>query len=64
LGEDGATLGCLAEVEHLRQVVTNGTSANEQVRIYREALASGAPKTAALRAVVDWAARTTIQANG
>ena len=59
LAPDGEALGCLGEFDHLRQVVTNGTSADEQVRIYRGALEKGETKTQALRDVVDWAARTT-----
>jgi carboxylate-amine ligase len=63
LADDGASLGCSDEFEHLRQVAAQGTSADEQVRVYRSALDAGQTKTEALRAVVDWAALTT-QARG
>ena len=59
LAPDGAALDCLDEFEHLRHIAANGTSADKQVDVYRAALESSQTKTAALREVVDWAARTT-----
>ena len=52
--EDAAALGCTAEVAHARTILTTGTSAHAQVRVYEEAVAAGAEKKEALQAVVDW----------
>ncbi len=51
--EEAEKLGSRAEVEHLRRIVAEGTSADRQLAVYDEAIASGADKAAALRAVVD-----------
>lgn len=51
--KDADELGCVAEVEHAREIVARGTSADRQLRAYREALAAGADDQQALRAVVD-----------
>ncbi len=47
-------LGCLAEVEHARVIVRRGSSADQQLRTYQEALANGASDREAQIAVVDW----------
>jgi glutamate---cysteine ligase / carboxylate-amine ligase len=47
-------LGCLAEVEHARTIARRGTSADHQLRVYNDALASGADDHEAKVAVVDW----------
>lgn len=52
-------LGCLAEVEHARTIVREGTSADRQLAAYREATAAGAGPEEALRAVVDRIAADT-----
>lgn len=54
VGEDSAHFGCVAEIEHARTILTRGTSAHAQRRIYAEALAAGATKGEALNAVIDW----------
>ncbi|MDP6706984.1 MAG: carboxylate-amine ligase [Alphaproteobacteria bacterium] len=51
---DAERLGCLAEVEHTREIVRRGTSAQHQLRVYAEALAAGAGEHEAFQAVVDW----------
>jgi carboxylate-amine ligase len=51
---DAIELGCLPEVEHGRQIVANGTSAHEQLRIYYEIVDGGGSDEEALYAVVDW----------
>jgi glutamate---cysteine ligase / carboxylate-amine ligase len=51
--EDAAALGCQAEVARAREIVANGTSADRQLACLREALARGATREEALRAVVD-----------
>jgi glutamate---cysteine ligase / carboxylate-amine ligase len=54
VAEDAAYFGCAAEIAHARTILTRGTSAHAQRRIYEAALAGGAAKRAALAAVVDW----------
>ncbi len=58
--EDAEELGCLAEVEHAREIVARGTSAHTQRHVYNAALAAGADKEEALRAVVDWLIDETV----
>ena len=53
VGEDSDRLGCRAEIEAARGIVSRGTSAHRQIAAYQEALASGATPADALRAVVD-----------
>ena len=57
--EDAGELGCSAELEHLRTIVKDGTSAHRQIRIYEEARAAGASEREALQAVVDLLVRET-----
>ncbi len=47
-------LGCLAEVEHARTIARRGTSSDEQLRVYNEALSRGVSDHDAQVAVVDW----------
>jgi carboxylate-amine ligase len=54
LREDAVELGCLAEIEGLREILERGTSAHRQLRIYERALQSGADEKEAFDAVVDW----------
>ncbi len=58
--DDAEELGCLAEVEHAREIVARGTSAHTQRHVYNAALAAGAEKDEALRAVVDWLIEETV----
>ena len=51
--KDADELGCVAEVEHAREIVARGTSADRQLRVYEEAVAAGADDPQALQAVVD-----------
>ncbi len=51
--EDAEALGCTAEIEHLRAIVANGTSADRQVATYEAARTSGSSHDDALKAVVD-----------
>ena len=50
--EDADALGCLKEVAHARQIITNGTSADRQLATYHETRASGQDDAASLRQVV------------
>jgi carboxylate-amine ligase len=52
--EDAEALGCLPEIEGLREILRRGTSAHRQVRVYEEVLQAGATESEALAAVVDW----------
>jgi len=54
LREDALELGCLPEIEGLREILERGTSAHRQLRIYEAALQSGADEREAFGAVVDW----------
>ncbi|MGQ7847485.1 carboxylate-amine ligase [Granulosicoccus sp. 3-233] len=47
-------LGCIREVEHAREIARRGSSSDQQLRIYHEALAKGASDREAQMAVVDW----------
>ena len=47
-------LGCIDEVEHTRAIARRGSSADQQLAVYREALENGADEHAAQVAVVDW----------
>ncbi len=53
LAADAAELGVVAEVEHARDIVAEGTSAHRQLSTYNQAIDSGADEREALRAVVD-----------
>ncbi len=51
---DAEAFGCLREVEHAREIVRRGTSAQRQIRIHAQARARGATEREALQAVVEW----------
>ncbi|NNF69256.1 MAG: carboxylate-amine ligase [Acidimicrobiia bacterium] len=57
--EDAEAFDCVAEVEHAREIVRRGTSADSQLGTYRKALARGATHDEALQAVVDWLVEET-----
>lgn len=59
--EDATALGCLAEVQNARNIVSRGTSADQQRTAYEKALAEGADKADALKAVVDFLIEETLQ---
>lgn len=52
--EDARRLECEAALRHLGTIFARGTSAHEQLAIYRARREDGASTTEALRAVVDW----------
>ena len=58
---DAKELGCMAELEHIRTIVSRGTSASQQREIYSDGINSGLDKREALNAVVDWLAQTTLE---
>ena len=51
--EDAERLNCVAEVEHAREIVRRGTSAQRQLAVFAAAVDGGAPHDQALRQVVD-----------
>jgi carboxylate-amine ligase len=59
--EDAEVMGCLAEVEHSREILRRGSSAHEQVRVYHAARDAGADREEALRSVVDWLIAATAE---
>lgn len=58
--EDAEALDCVAEVEHIREIMKNGTSADRQRRLYNEAIDGGADSHEALKSVVDMLMAETI----
>jgi carboxylate-amine ligase len=58
--EDAEALGCAAEVEHARVILTRGTSANRQIAEFNRLLSGGASREEALRGVVDHLIRETV----
>jgi glutamate---cysteine ligase / carboxylate-amine ligase len=61
--DDAAALGCLDEVLHCRAIVANGTSADAQLAVYRQARDKGAERGEALAAVNEWLAEATLGRN-
>ena len=51
--EDAVALDCVEEVQHVRSILADGTSAHRQVNVHQEALAAGASPEEAARVVVD-----------
>ena len=61
VGEDAERFGCLAEVEHAREILARGTSAHRQIQAFEASLALGASKAEALQAVVDMLVAETVE---
>lgn len=59
--EDAEHLGCVREIEGLRDILEQGTSAHNQQKIYQDSLAAGASSEQALRDVVDWLIQQTVK---
>jgi len=53
VGDDAETLGCRAELLHVRRIVEHGTSTSRQRRTYARSIEAGASHDEALRTVVD-----------
>lgn len=53
VAEDAEALKCESEIGRARTIITEGTSAHRQVKVYDEMLAGGGNEEAALKAVVD-----------
>ena len=61
IAEDAEALDCVQEVRHARTILTRGTSAAQQMALYRAARDGGASRLEALRQVVGWLAQTTAE---
>ena len=61
LTEEARELGCLPEVQRAPEIVARGTSADHQLRVYREARAAGAEDVEARRAVARWLIEATLE---
>ena len=53
VAEDAKELGCLDQVEHVRNIALNGNSADRQRAAYRSVTKAGGSQEDALRAVVE-----------
>ncbi len=60
LAEDAEALDCVEELQGLRCIVAEGTSAHTQCRIYDEAMQQHGDNERALNSVVDWLVEETI----
>jgi carboxylate-amine ligase len=58
--EDIIALGCRREISRIAAIVANGSSADEQIRIYQAARTAGRQRITALKEVVDWVAAETL----
>ncbi len=63
MADDADALGCTAELGHCRTIAETGTSADRQVAVYEENGGSDNAE-AALRAVAEWIAHTTLGESG
>jgi carboxylate-amine ligase len=57
--EDAEALGCVEEIDGLREILDRGTSAHRQLRTYEQAISDGCSEGEALRAVVKWLVEET-----
>ncbi|WP_088348168.1 MULTISPECIES: carboxylate-amine ligase [Rhodomicrobium] len=62
--EDAEALNCRIEVEHSRNILERGTSAERQVAVFAASLEAGADEREALQAVVDTLIVETVQGTG
>lgn len=60
--DDAAALGCESALARLPHIVRGGGSADRQIAVYQDAISAGKPRSAAVREVIDWAARETVHA--
>ena len=58
--EDAEALDCSDEIEHLRRIIAEGTSAHRQVKVYDTAVKAGASHAESLSAVVDMLIEETV----
>jgi carboxylate-amine ligase len=60
VAEDADALGCRREVDIARWIVARGTSADQQLSIYTEAVGRGMSNRDALASVIDWLSAETV----
>jgi glutamate---cysteine ligase / carboxylate-amine ligase len=61
LRDHARELGCLAHLERARDIVRDGTSADNQLRVYHAALEAGATEHEAQVKVVDWLIEASLE---
>jgi glutamate---cysteine ligase / carboxylate-amine ligase len=61
LHAEAEALDCVHEISHARAIVARGSSANQQVQVYAQARIAGGSRTKALKDVVDYLLRMTVQ---
>ncbi len=59
--EDAEVLGCVEEIENLRRILEEGTSAHRQLDVYRTSCEKGNDHDQAIRDVVDWLIDETVR---
>ncbi|MET0743227.1 MAG: carboxylate-amine ligase [Microvirga sp.] len=60
VAEDAEALGCRREIDIARWIVARGTSADQQLSIYTEAVGRGMSNRDALASVIDWLSAETV----
>jgi carboxylate-amine ligase len=60
VAQDAKVLGCQRELDLARWIVARGTSADQQLTLYTEAVGRGLPNRDALAGVVDWLSAETM----
>jgi glutamate---cysteine ligase / carboxylate-amine ligase len=61
LHADAQALDCVREISHARAILARGSSAHQQVHVYSQARIAGRSRAKALKDVVDFLLRTTVQ---
>jgi carboxylate-amine ligase len=61
LHADAEALDCVREISHARTIVARGSSAHQQVQVYAQARIGGRSRSKALKDVVDFLRRMTVQ---
>jgi glutamate---cysteine ligase / carboxylate-amine ligase len=64
LHADAEALDCVREISHARAIVARGSSANQQVQVYAQARIAGRSRPKALKDVVDFLLRMTVELDG
>jgi carboxylate-amine ligase len=62
--EDAKKFDCVSEIRHGRKILKRGTSAHQQLAVYRKAIEAGAEPQEALKKVVDFLIKETAQEGG
>jgi glutamate---cysteine ligase / carboxylate-amine ligase len=59
--EDAEALSCQKEIQRTAQIVSEGTSSDYQTTCFENTVASSGDERTAMRSVVDWIARSTVE---